>query len=175
MASTAPSFWWCNPKSTIGTRSPTLIFLWWRLVEGLAAALAAALRAGLAELAALLGKGCMVILRAELREKSSSQLKHHIMTVAASKHRTARNAIGCKLATHPPEWKSNAPGDKIVCQICHAHYFSPSSLTLKNVKRLCGPQARWYSSPGSSKILGLKPLLRRTALLFNFNLSQNIC
>jgi hypothetical protein len=53
-----------------------------------------------------------VILRAELREKSRSQLKLHIMAVTANKHRTALNAIGCKLATHPRSEKAMHPATK---------------------------------------------------------------
>jgi hypothetical protein len=57
-------------------------------------------------------KSATVILRAELREKSRSQLKLHIMAVTASKHRTALNAIGCKLATHPRSEKAMHPATK---------------------------------------------------------------
>jgi hypothetical protein len=57
-------------------------------------------------------KSLTLILRAELREKSSSQLKHHIMAVAANKHGTARKAIGCKLATHPRSEEAMHPAMK---------------------------------------------------------------
>jgi hypothetical protein len=51
-------------------------------------------------------KSATEILSSLLSKKSSNQLKPQAIAMAANKHRTARNAIGCKLATHPKSEKA---------------------------------------------------------------------
>jgi hypothetical protein len=57
-------------------------------------------------------KSATEILSSLLREKSSNQLKPQAQAIAANKHRTALNAIGCKLAIHPRKEEAMHPAMK---------------------------------------------------------------